>query len=206
MRLRRAAAGTRGRGTALWTAALAATLCLFSASNASAALSGTFSASGSTSGNTVMTGLNPGPYTVGVSGPGFCVGPPNACSSGSGLSGSVSLTGTQVTYGFAGSTAGAGPGSFTISLTGFTTPITNVTLASGSLGGATISETFTSSSITFTATTGSDYNAIGGTSIVFNVTTAAVPEPSSIILLGTIVAGAIAIKRRRMAALREAGE
>jgi hypothetical protein len=178
---------------------MAGALCLLSATNASAALSGTFNASGSTTGNTVISGLTTGPFTVGVSGPGFCVGPPNACGTGNGLSGSTSVSGAQVTFGFAGSTAGAGPGSFTINLTGFTSPITGVSFASGGLGGATITDSvLSSSSLRFTFTTTSDYNAIGGNTVVFNVTTAAVPEPSSVVLLSTFLAGAVFIGRRRL--------
>jgi hypothetical protein len=174
------------------------TLCLLSATNASAALSGTFNASDSTTGNTVVTGFTSGPFTVGVSGPSFCLGPPNACGSGSGVTASTSVSGTQVTFTFFGSTAGAGPGSFTVNLTGFSSAITAVSLTSGGLGGATITDSHTSNSLSFTFTAGSDYNALGGNTAVFNVTSAAVPEPSSVVLLSTFLAGAVFIGRRRL--------
>ena len=54
--------------------------------------------------------------------------------------------------------------------------ITGVTLFSGSLGGATTSVTFNGTHAIFTETTGTNFNAIGGTSVVFNVATA-VPGP-----------------------------
>ena len=47
----------------------------------------------------------------------------------------------------------------------------------------------------FTGSTGSEYNAVGGASVVFNVTT--VPEPSSIALIGTILGGLLVSLRKR---------
>jgi hypothetical protein len=71
---------------------------------------------------------------------------------GSGLSGlfsfaKVSPTLDTITFAYFGSTAGAGPGSFTIDLGHFVTlddgeVITGVTFASGDLGGATTSVPF----------------------------------------------------------------
>jgi hypothetical protein len=104
------------------------------------------------------------------------------------------VSGSQVTFQFFGSTAGAGPGSFTINLSGFT-GILGVSLASGGLGGATITDSSTSSSLSFTFTTPGDFNAVGGNTVVFNVVT---PEPSSVVLLSTFLAGAVFLGRRRL--------
>lgn len=206
MQLRSPAARRAGQGGIIWTTAFAAFMCLLSASNASAALSGTFNASDTTTLFTVVTGLGSGPFTVGVSGPSFCVGPPNACGSGSGLSGSTAVSATQVAFTFFGSTAGAGPGSFTINLTNFTSPITGVTLVSNGLGGSTVTESHTSSSLAFDFSTGSDYDAIGGERAVFNVTTSAVPEASSVFLLITVFAVVMVAGRRRLLGVRETGQ
>ena len=200
MRLRSPALSRTSRGAITCAGAVAA-LYLLSAPNASAALSGTFNGNLSATGNTQISPSGAvGPFTVGVSGPSFCVGPPLACGSGSGVSGSTSVTATTVTAQFFGSTAGAGPGSFTETLT-FGAPnllITNVT-ESGSLGGGTLTFSHTSNSITFTETTGSDFNAIGGNTLTFTVTSATVPEPGSVFLLGTALAGAaVFLKRRRL--------
>ena len=200
MRLRSPAASRTSRGATISTVALVAVLCLLSATNANAALSGSFNANESTTGNVVITGFSSGPFTVGAGGPGYCVGPPNACGSGHGVSGSTSVTGTQVSYTFFGSTSGAGPGSFTVNLTGFTGSISSFTFVSGSLGGGALTFSHTSNSLTFTETTGSDFNAIGGDTIVFNVAT--VPEPGSMVLFGTVLVGLAAfVKRRRLPGL-----
>ena len=85
-----------------------------------------------------------------------------------------------ITFTFFGSTAGAGPGSFSIDLGNFQTTdgeiITGVTFASGGLGGATSSVIFNGTDAIFTQTTGTDFNAIGGATVTFNVATA-VPGP-----------------------------
>jgi hypothetical protein len=138
----------------------------------------------SVTGNTQISPLG-GPTThTDPANPGFCVGPPVACASGSGVSGSFSFatvtpTLDTITFTFFGSTAGAGPGSFSIDLGHFVTTdseqVTGVSFGSGSLGGASSSVTFNSTDVIFTFTTGTNYNAIGGTSVGFNVTT--VPGP-----------------------------
>ena len=181
-----------------WKIGAAATLCLIWTTTARANLSGTYNASSTVSGNTVVTGLTSGPFTVGSGGPSFCVGPPNACGTGSGVSGSATVSATQVVFTFFGSTAGAGPGSFTINLTGFSGPITNFSLASGSLGGASVLSSFTSTYLSATFTTGSDFGAIGGNAVTFNVVSpAAVPEVSSVYLLLTAALPVAFWARRR---------
>ena len=126
------------------------------------------------------------------------MGPPVACGSGSGVSGGFTFADTSpttstITFSFFGSTAGAGPGSFSIDLGNFVPDlITGITFGSGSLGGASVTDSWNGTDAVFTFTTGSDYNAIGGRSVVFDVTQAAVPEPSSILLLMTALGCSIA--------------
>lgn len=180
-----------------WQIGAAAVLCLIWTTNARADLSGTYNASSSVTGNTQIAGPS-GSFTVGSGGPGFCVGPPVNCGGGQGVSGSATVNPTNVMFSFFGSTAGAGPGSFTINLTGFSGPITGFTLASGSLGGATATTSFTSTSLSATFTTGTDFNALGGTSLTFNVVSAAaVPEVSSVYLLLTAALPVAVWARRR---------
>lgn len=209
MRLRSPAVSRTSRGAIIWTVMVAG-LCLLSATNASAALSGTYNASGSDTPNINLTGLTTGPFTVGGSGPSFCVGPPNACSSGSGVSGSTSVSGTQVAFTFFGST-NSNSGTFTINLINFTTPITGVTYVSGAFNNspaATFTATgFTSSSLTFTGSTTGGFDALGGDTIIFDVTTAAaVPEPSSVVLFSTILVGIMFLGRRRFLGVRGSGQ
>jgi len=130
--------------------------------------------------------------------PGFCVGSsfigPD-CAAGSGVSGSfsfakVSPTLDTITYTFFGSTIGAGPGTFDVDLGDFTTldgeKVVAVTCASGNFiggGGDFSNVTFNGTDAVFTGSTVSDFNALGGTNVVFDVTTA-VPEPAPLFLIG----------------------
>lgn len=70
-------------------------------------------------------GAIPGTYTDPAN-PGFCVGPPVECASGAGMSGAFSFadlspSSSTITFTFFGGTSGAGPGSFSIDLSDFST-------------------------------------------------------------------------------------
>ncbi|MGH9343240.1 MAG: PEP-CTERM sorting domain-containing protein [Terriglobia bacterium] len=167
----------------------------------------TYNYSTSTTGNTAITGQTSGTATD-PGNPGFCVGPPNACSSGAGVSGSftfanVSPTQNTITFTFYGSTSGAGPGSFSLDLSNFVTTdgesILGVSYASGALGGATSAGSWAGGVANFTFSTGSDYDAIGGNNVVFNVATA-VPEPNPLFMLmgGLGLLGLGLIARRKL--------
>jgi PEP-CTERM motif len=137
-------------------------------------------------------GSTPGTYTDPAN-PGFCVGPPVACSSGSGMFGFFSFadplpnTGL-ITFTFFGSTDSA-PGSFTIDLGHFVTTdhekITNVTYSSGNLFEGDFSAvSWNGTDALFTGSTTGAYNAVGGTSVVFDVALTTVPEPATWVLVG----------------------
>ena len=168
---------------------VAAALSLAFASNANANIVGSsYNFTDSETGNTVIAPLVSGVPHTDPANPGFCVGSttiaPN-CSGGSGVTGGFTFamsspTLDTITFTFFGSTAGAGPGSFTIDLGNFTNlhgeTISAMSLFSGNLPGSTDSVTWNGTDARFTFSTTSDYNAIGGDNVVFNVTTA-VPGP-----------------------------
>lgn len=196
-----AASRTR-QGARSWTVVVVAVLFLLCAGNASAALTGSITASGTDTPQINVVGLTTGPFTIPGSGPSFCIGPPASCNSGSGVSGTSNLSANQVSFTFFGST-NAVSGDFTINLTGFTTAITGVTLNAGSTlfsQGTFGLLGFTPSSLSFKGiATGNGFSALGGRTYIFDVTTAAaVPEPGSVVLLSTLIAGAMFVGRRRL--------
>jgi hypothetical protein len=115
--------------------------------------------------------------------------------SGSFTFSSPTSTLSLITFTFFGSTAGAGPGTFNIDLSDFVPTdhekITSIVYASGNLFEGDFSQvSFNGTTAVFTGSTASDYNAIGGTSVVFDVSTAtATPEASTWVMMALGFAG-----------------
>ena len=191
---------------------VAAALSLAFASNANADIVGSaYNFSASVTGNTAIL-ATAGTHTDPAN-PGFCVGSttiaPN-CSGGSGVTGGFTFamsspTLDTITFGFAGSTAGAGPGSFTIDLGHFINlhgeTILGITLASSTLGGATITDSWNGTDGLFHFSTTSDFNALGGANAIFNVQVASTPLPAALPLFvsGLGAMGLLGWRRKRKA-------
>ncbi len=195
----------------LLAACLGAAMSLTLAATAHATIVGsTYDFSATSGGNTVLSGAQSGTYTDPANA-GFCVGSTSvapACGNNSGVSTSYSFAQSSpnldtITFRFAGSTSGAGPGSFTVDLGNFKTTdgetIQGVSFGSGALSGASISQNWTGTDalFTFSAATNYDFNAIGGSAVTFDVNTKSVPEPGSLALLGTGLLGIGLIARRK---------
>jgi hypothetical protein len=177
---------------------LAAASALTMAAPAMAHLVGaTYDFSTSVTGSTEI-GSTPGTFTDPAN-PAFCVGPPVACGSGSGMFGTFSFfdptphTGL-IAFIFFGSTDSA-PGSFTIDLGDFVTTdhekITNVTYSSGNLSSGDFSSvSWNGTDALFTGSTTGAYDAIGGRAVLFNVAlTGGIPEQATWVMLGLGFAG-----------------
>ncbi len=177
------------------------------AGNASATIIGaTYDFTTSTTGVTQISPFG-GPTThTDPANPGFCVGPPVTCGQGSGLSGSFAFSNVgpnldRITFTFFGSTDFA-VGTFSIQLGNFSTVdgevITGVSYNSGNLfQGDFTNVTFDGVNAIFTGSTASVFNAIGGTTVTFNVATREAPEPAALLLLGFGSLAAGVYRRRR---------
>lgn len=154
-------------------------------------------------GTTGTTTLSASPASATVVSPGpefsFCVGPTfNNCSI-SGLSGSVNISDTAFTFTFFGSAFATG--SFNLTFSAIDQTVTNVVRTSGNLSNGDFNvSSFTGSSITFLGTSNFLYDAVGGRTVVFDVTqtaASAVPEPATYGLIGSALLGLLSLRRFR---------
>ena len=188
------------------TLVLGAAVTLVFAGNASATIiAATYDFTTSTTGAIQISPFG-GPTThTDPANPGFCVGPPVACASGSGVSGSFAFSNVgpnldRITFTFFGSTDPV-PGTFAIQLGNFSTVdgevITGVTYNAGNFAaGDFTSVTFDGVNALFTGSTASGFNAIGGGTVSFNVATRQAPEPATLLLFGLGALGAGVYRRR----------